>query len=197
MVSGRDRVTVEVNISKADFDGTKFGPSLVTLLFNLDNPMSFAAAFVAYELQYPCRGAARTRTPLFTTDGVTRWSGGLIDDTLKAVMRATLPLARRTGKTFHSKRVWVACALGAMDSSDAEIQAFVRWSSVESLRLYRRVGHDYQARRRDMMSGAVVNLYNATQQPVIGDDDAAAVAGGEDELALADGLDVDEAATPA
>ena len=82
MVSGRDRVTVEVNISKADFDGTKFGPSLVTLLFNLDNPMSFAAAFVAYELQYPCRGAARTRTPLFTTDGVTRWSGGLIDDTL-------------------------------------------------------------------------------------------------------------------
>jgi hypothetical protein len=41
-------------------DATKFGPSLVTLLYNTDNAMSFAVAAVEYELAYPCRGEART-----------------------------------------------------------------------------------------------------------------------------------------
>ena len=180
MVPGRDRVTVAVNISKADADGTKFGPSLVTSLFSRDNPMSFAAAAIDYELEYPCTGSARLRAALFTTDGAQRWTGSLIDDTLAAVMRATLSPARRAGKTFHSKRVWVACALGALDSSDAEVQAFVRWSSVDSLRLYRRIGHDYQARRRDLMATAHVGVYNATQQPTIDVDGPAEQAATDD-----------------
>ena len=100
--------------------------------------MSFAAAMVEYDMESPCRGAMRRSAPLFTTDGTQRWSGKLIDATLTAVMNATLTPAQRKGKTFHSKRVGVACALGYLDSSDAEIQAFVRWSSADSLKLYRR-----------------------------------------------------------
>ena len=180
MKSGRDRVHVKVNISKADFDGTKFGPSLVALLLNADNPMSFAAAVVDYELAYPLRGAARRTTPLFTTDGVTPWTGSLIDATLTAVMRATLTPAQRIRKTFHSKRVWVATGLSDLKSSDGEIQAMVRWSSVESLRIYARMNLDYQARKRDSLAHANVESLNATSTPDIGD------GGGDD----ADGLEV-------
>ena len=194
MVSGRDSVTVMVNISKADADGTKFGPSLVTLLYNTANPMSFAAAMLAYELEYPCRGAMRRSAPLFTTDGTQRWSGKLVDATLTAVMNATLTPAQRKGKTFHSKRVWVACALGYLDSSDAEIQAFVRWSSADSLKLYRRIGHAYQAKRRDLMATADVSLYNATHRPEIGGGDGTLADGDTGEAQLADDFDAAQAA---
>ena len=179
MVSKRDYVTVKVNVSKADFDGSTFGPSLVTLLYNRDNPMSFACAFVDYELAYPCSGTERLTRRLFTTDGSAPWTGALIDSTLRAVMQATLTAEQSKGKTFHSKRVWVACALGNLRSSDAEIQAFVRWSSADSLRLYRRIGHSYQAKRRDLMATADVSLHNATARPEIGGGDGAFAFGGE------------------
>ena len=184
VVPMRDYVTVLVNISKADQDGTKFGPSLVTLLYNPNNPMSFAAAIFAYELKYPLRGKARCVTPLFTTDGVSPWSGSLIDATLAAVMRATLTPEERKGKTFHGKRVWLACGFGSpeLQGSDAEIQAMVRWSSAESLKLYRRTNHLHQAQRRDQLLGATVDVYNATRRPEIGGDDPHAAAGGDGAL---------------
>ena len=184
--SGRDRVTVAVNVSKADADGTKFGPSLVTSLYNTANPMSFACAIVDYELLFPCRGAARRRTWLFTPDGSSRWSGTAIDRTLRDVMQLKLTPAERAHKTFHSKRVWVATGLKglAQPSSDGEVQAFVRWSSVESLRVYARISHEYQARRRDALLTARVDSVNATSRPVIDEepDDLAGLQQLADEL---------------
>ena len=164
MVPMRDYITVAVNVSKADSDGTKFGPNLISLLYNPQNAMSFAAAWRDYELAFPLRGAVRRATPLFTTDGTRPWSASAVDCTLRGVMAATLSPEQRRGKTFHSKRVWLATALSNLQSSDGEIQALVRWSSVESLRIYARMNMEYQARRRDLARTAVVNVINATHR---------------------------------
>ena len=157
-------VTVQVNISKADPEGVKFGPNLITSLYNPLNPMSFAVALVDYYALYPVRGAARATTPLFTTDGRTRWTERQIDTTLSDVMAATLTPAERVRKTFHSKRVFCATGLRDLHSNDGEIQALVRWSSLESLRVYARMGLEYQARRRDMLLKARVDAMNAATQ---------------------------------
>ena len=154
-------VTVKVNISKADPEGAKFGPNLVTSLYNPLNPMSFAVALVDYYTLWPLRGAARAATPLFTTDGRTRWTEKQIDTTLADVMAATLTPAERVRKTVHSKRVFCATGLRDLRSEDGEIQAMVRWSSLESLRVYARMGLEYQARRRDMLLKARVDAMNA------------------------------------
>lgn len=167
VVSGRDTVTVAVNVSKADFDGSRFGNSLVSMTYNEDNPMSFAAAWIQYELLFPLRGFARRTTPLFTTDGTTPWTATQIDTTLADVMKATLTPAQRKGKTFHSKRVWVATALHALKSSTAEIQAFVRWASPESVTIYARMDLLYQAQRRDALQNANVTALNAVRRELI------------------------------
>ena len=78
--------TVAVNVSKADQDGTKFGPSLVALSCNRANPMSFAVALADYYEAFPVRGAARATRPLFTTDRRTTWTANQLDATLSAVM---------------------------------------------------------------------------------------------------------------
>ena len=191
MVSKRDRVTVRVGPSKADADGTIFGPNLITSLYNTDNPMSFAVAIVDYELAFPCRGGDRNKAWLFTPDGTARWSGSAIDATLADVMAAKLTPAQRVQKTFHSKRVWVATGLKGLPSpsSDGEVQALVRWSSVESLRVYARMNHDYQARRRDELLAATVESVNATALPQI--DGVEEVAHAQQ---LADALDLTDAA---
>jgi hypothetical protein len=190
MVPMRDKVIVRVNVSKADFDGTKFGPNLVSLLYNPNNPMSFAAALVDYELKHPLRGLdARQLAPLFTYDGKNRWTGNLIDATLDASMKATLTPSQRKSKTFHSKRVWVATGLTALHSSEGEVQAFVRWSSAESLRIYARMDLNYQAQRRDALVGADVRALNATQWPDIGD--ATAQSGADECNELADAIELE------
>ena len=61
------------------------GPNLVVSLFNDANPMSFANAVVDYELAFPCRGADRHTTWLFTPNGSSRWTGAAIDATLADV----------------------------------------------------------------------------------------------------------------
>ena len=76
-------------------------------------------------------------------------------------MAATLTPTERVRKTVHSKRVFCATGLRDLRSEDGEIQAMVRWSSLESLRVYARMGLEYQARRRDMLLKARVDAMNA------------------------------------
>ena len=167
-------VTVAVNISKADSDGSKFGPSLVSLLYNPRNPMSFAVALADHYRLFPVRGAASAATPLFTTDGVRRWTASQLDATLSGVMAVTLTAAQRKHKTMHSKRVFCATGFRDIKSSDGEIQALVRWSSLESLRIYARMGLEYQAMRRDALLAARVDAMNAAARstlPVVDPED--------------------------
>jgi hypothetical protein len=159
-------VTVAVGPSKADQDGSKFGQHLVSLLYNRANPMSFAVALVDYLIMFPVRGAAKATTPLFTTDGKTPWTASQIDTTLANVMAVTLTPQQRKGKTFHSKRVFCATGFRNLDSSDGEIQALVRWSSVDSIRIYARMGLLYQARRRDLLQTATIDAMNAAARPL-------------------------------
>ena len=70
-------------------------------------------------------------------------------------------------KTLHSKRVFCATGLRDLGSSDGEIQALVRWSSLESLRIYARMGLEYQARRRDLLLNANIDAMNAAARSTI------------------------------
>ena len=91
-------------VSKADQDGTKFGPSLVALSYNRTDPMSFTVALADYYEAFPVRGAARASRPLFTTDGYTPWTAGQLDATLSAVMAATLtpaPVRKPSTRCFR------------------------------------------------------------------------------------------------
>ena len=160
-------ITVAVNVSKADSEGTKFGPNLISLSYNPDNPMSFAVALIDYYVDFPVRGAARHTTPLFTTDGVSRWTDAALDAVLAGVMKVTLTPEQRRRKTMHSKRVFVACALRELKSPDSEIQALVRWSSLESLRIYARMGLQYQAARRDALLAARIDTLNAAARATL------------------------------
>ena len=92
---------------------------------------------------------------------------------------------------LEAPSVHVFCATGLRDlgSSDGEIQALVRWSSLESLRIYARMGLEYQARRRDLLLNANIDAMNAAARSTIPTIDATA-----DELVTLPPADADDLA---
>jgi len=52
---------------------------------------------------------------------------------------ADFPEDRRKVLTFHSFRIWLACALLQAGATGAQIQALCRWQSEDSLRIYARL----------------------------------------------------------
>ena len=82
-------------------------------------------------------------------------------------MAVTLTAEERKGKTVHSRRVTVASGWSNLDSSESEVQALARWSTPESLRIYARMNHMYQARKRDGLLHAHIDTSGAAWQPQV------------------------------
>ena len=52
---------------------------------------------------------------------------------------AQIPLARLRDYSIHSLRIWLACALLAIDVPRPEIKRMLRWRGDESLEIYARI----------------------------------------------------------
>ena len=61
--------------------------------------------------------------------------------------------------------MWVATGFRSRARSDGEIQAWVRWSSDASLKIYARRSHAEQAAARDDLINARVDTVNASTMP--------------------------------
>ena len=84
----------------------------------------------------PC--ARPTGAPLFTVTGDCEpLLPAAADSAFAALARAALGDAAET-VSLHSMRVQLACALKAVEASDAHIQAFARWKTPESVQIYGR-----------------------------------------------------------
>ena len=85
-----------------------------------------------------------------------RWCAGAV----------STPSASTRGWAWFTRRVYCASGFRNLNSSDGEIQALVRWSSVDSIRIYARMGLVYQARRRDLLQTATIDAMNAAARPL-------------------------------
>jgi hypothetical protein len=145
--------------SKADFDATEFGARRVYLPF-VDNIVNAAKSLARLELQLPVRGTQRLREPLLpaskrrqslchkTADMLFKL---LATEALGATVAATLSL--------HSARVWLACALLAAGYSPSAIQAYCRWKSAESVKIYARTNpEDYAKTLLGVMDAEVTSI---------------------------------------
>ena len=127
---------------KNDPFGLYFGPTPIWLELNESDPLNAAAALRRMELQDPIRGRAdREAAPMFTSEPGRGFTGGLIDRTLRQVLDPLVPAAQRDRYSWHSWRIYLACALLASGASRAQIQALVRWLSEASLDIYARMSN--------------------------------------------------------
>ena len=115
-----------------------------------DNPLNFAASWLAYERYCPCPDGQERLWPAFSPEGDHRgFSGADIDGALQTLMRLTMSEEDIDTHTWHSFRVTLAMAIVATiapgashaarrDEAEAIAQALCRWKSIEAARIYAR-----------------------------------------------------------
>ena len=134
--------------------------------------MSVSSRCLAALLPSEADCARRAHVPLFVIDdGFTPLTCSQIDRMFDNLAVAALGQARAKMLSFHSCRVFAACAHLANKESQESIQALCRWRTAESLKIYARLNPaDYAARVRRMVTTRVDSTI-AARLPVLDDDD--------------------------
>jgi hypothetical protein len=158
----RDFVELKVGQTKADQLGTYWAPFPVYLPLEWSSPINAAREFLLFERDFPTAPEQRIRTPLFADSNGKRLSRPWLEKVLTALMDHCGVNAAT--HSWHSFRIYLACALRAVDCDDSRIKAMVRWVSDQSLRIYARDSrHEYgrwlrKALTADVSCVAVSNL---------------------------------------
>ena len=133
--------------SKPDPTGAVWASKTMSFEFHPNAPINVARAMRDMEISYPIVSLAnRKRTPLFTVD---RKMSPLRHHHLEKLLPLVLENigvdeSRRSKLSWHSFRIWLACALKANNHSKDEIMALCRWASPQSVDLYARMNEgDY------------------------------------------------------
>ena len=175
--------------SKADPTGEVWGALPIYLHWSLDP----AAAFhhlAHLELVLPSVGEARKVAPLISPDGLEPFRGSQLDTALRALLSRPggVGASNAHNYSWHSARIYLACALLAAGATHAQIQALCRWQTEDSLRIYARLN-----------SGKYASLLNAAAAADVSSVSTAALPPLSSELALREllGLSMADAAAAA
>ena len=133
-----DCVILQPPCSKPDPFDVEWGDKPIYLPYQPGEPLSAFAAIADLELHH-LHGQPPS-TPLFADDEGEPLLAAMMDSVLHALMVAVLGSARALVLSWHSFRIFLACALLAANVPAPHIQALCRWQSIDSLRIYARLG---------------------------------------------------------
>jgi hypothetical protein len=166
----RDFVELKVGQTKSDPLGTYWAPFPVYLPLEWHSTVNAAREFMVFERDFPTLPGDRVRTPLFTDSTGKRLTRAWLEKVLEAVLNYCGIDA--STHSWHSFRIYLACALKAMNCDDSRIKAMVRWVSDKSLRIYARDSkHEYGSWLRRALD-ADVSCVSVSNLPEM-DNDAA------------------------
>ena len=134
--------------SKADQFGIIWGTDPIYLPFEPVEVICAARYLAELEIVRRVRGGARGATPLFADSNGKPFTHSFLDKLLHAMLRSlglTETEARRY--SWHSFRVFLACALLAQGCDGPTIQCMLRWRTPEALRLYARLNAEAYSQR--------------------------------------------------
>ena len=162
--------------SKADRFNRHFGNKPIYLYFDQE-PANACAALAKMELAFPSGGLSREHLPLFPFNDIhTPWASEDVRDTFKESLRQACPNKEVSLYSFHSFRIYLACALQKVGYSHAEIQAYVRWRSEKSVVIYETLGKEQYEKTLKLVSSVEVDSLMVPALPVICEADAMEVA---------------------
>ena len=152
--------------SKTDEWGEIHCPFPCTLIYS-DDPLNPARRLRDAELRAPCRGEARSTTPLFARPGGVLLSHSYMDPILSSVLTYTIGRENAAKYSWHSFRIGLACALRAAGCPPDVVQLICRWMCAESLRIYSLKGISEHAHWISCAENAPVDAVRGAVYPVV------------------------------
>lgn len=159
--------------SKADRSNVQWGNKLIYLPWDDACQMNAAKALRDMELAFPVSSGRRAFVAMFPKENVhTSWSGDSLYRVTKSLVSKVVPAKRVINYSFHSFRIYLACALMASGKSTQQIQTFLRWKSSDSVPIYARMNaNDYETTIRQALLREI-DSRQATTLPDIGGDES-------------------------
>ena len=163
-------VLFKVGTSKADPTGSHWAPFPVYLPFRWGEPINAAKAIMDLDQIVRVPDADRKRTAVFVKRSGKKMSRTYLVNTLDAMVAAVGKDPKQF--SFHSARIWLACALKEAGASNSRTQGMVRWLSEDSLRIYARDSRHTYAHWLDKAMQANVDAKQVANLPTLDDDNA-------------------------
>jgi hypothetical protein len=157
-------------VSKADPTGEVWGALPIYLHWSTDPDAAFHHLATVETLLPITDAMARTAVPLISSDGARPFTTGQLDRALLFILKALLGAAAAGVYSWHSARIYLACALLASGASSAQIQALCRWQTEDSLRVYARLNADKYHALLTSASGADVRSVAVASLPPLSDE---------------------------
>jgi hypothetical protein len=133
---GKSTVLLKPGRTKSDPLGTYWAPFPIYLPVDRLAVINAALECLRFEADFPTEPVLRVSTPLFRDLDGKRLARPFLEKVLEAIMeRSGVDSATHS---WHSFRIYLACALKAAGSDDSRIKAMVRWVSDSSLHIYAR-----------------------------------------------------------
>ena len=153
--------------SKADPKGAFWCDKPIFLPYRANDPVCPAREFVEQELLFPVRGLKRLEMPLFADDKGQPFSKGQVQAIFKAMLRKVVAPDKVSHFSFHSYRIYLACALDAVGCPPSKIKRILRWISDEALNTYVRGGDDMYSTWLDRTPMAHISTVQVLNLPSV------------------------------
>jgi integrase len=163
-------VLLKVGTAKADPTGSHWAPFPVYLPFRWGEPINAAKAIMDLDRIVQVPEADRKKTPVFVKHNGRKMARNYLVNTLDAMVKAVGKDPKQF--SFHSARIWLACALKEAGASNNRTQGMVRWLSEDSLRIYARDSRHTYAHWLDKAMQANVDAKQVANLPTLDDDNA-------------------------
>ena len=147
---------------KNDQDGQRWAGSPISSRYDAEQAVNFTREMAAYERMRRVPAAARRFTPLIVDASGKPWRKGKLATFFNLLLLAIMSAEKAKSYTFHSFRIYLACALMAAGASSETIKRMLRWASDEALRIYARTNVEETSRWVDLARGAQVNSVRTT-----------------------------------
>ena len=128
--------------SKADYDGSFWCDKPIWLPLTEERPDTVCAAraLAAIERAFPVYDLARQNVPLFANDSGGPFTHSQLEKFLSSALAFLVPMEHVKDYSWHSFRIYLACALDKAKCPHDKIKRICRWISDESLFTYIRPG---------------------------------------------------------
>ena len=166
-----DSVLLAPCVSKSDQFGQQHCPFPSVLPYDGTNQCA-AGAVRDIELESPCVASQRSTTPLFADAHGKPFTYAVLHAALRALLTALFGARFASAYSWHSIRIGLACALHAADCPDAVIQLICRWSSPDSLKVYRQMGIEKNVFWTTRAFATTFDATRVNNLPVLDIDDA-------------------------
>ena len=154
--------------SKADQFGEYWSASPIYLPPVSSDPLNAGARLLHLEVMLPCSGTLRASNPLFPSGrGAKPLTYKTLDTSLRGLLCTFMPPSEAARYSFHSFRIFLACALLASGASRSQIQSLCRWRGDSSVDIYARINPEDYVELLDKALRADVSSIRATNLPVI------------------------------